>query len=110
MNNIETGYKCRMIKEWSNEKRRNGSVFNFRIVNDIHRKIEKNWVLTDKQHDAINNIYKKFKIDRWCIKKNQIRQYDDGDEYTWRENVSDKRDMREIYFNPNHGNHRGKPK
>jgi hypothetical protein len=87
MDNIETGYKCRMIKEWSNEKRRNGSVFNFRIVNDIHNKIEKNWVLTDKQHDAINNIYKKFKIDRWCIKKNQIRQYDDGDEYTWKENI-----------------------
>ncbi|MCP5060979.1 MAG: hypothetical protein GY936_00750 [Ignavibacteriae bacterium] len=43
-------------------------------MNDIHRKIQKNWVLTDKQHDAIDNVYKKFKIDRWCNKKNQERE------------------------------------
>ncbi len=105
MNNIETGYKCRMIKEWSFEKRKNGSHFNFNFVNDIHRKIQKNWVLTEKQHDAIDNVYKKFKIDRWCIKKNQERDERDSDTF-----FSHKRDMRDMYFNPSHGNHRGKPK
>ena len=87
-----------------------GRFFNFKIVYDIDRKIEKNWVLTEKQHNAIQNIYKKFKIDKWCIKKNQIKQYDSdsGDDYTWRENVGDdddrifthKKDMRDYYFNP----------
>ena len=110
MNNIETAYKCRMIKEWCSEMSKKGRFFNFKIVYDIDRKIEKNWVLTEKQHNAIQNIYKKFKIDKWCIKKNQIKQYDSdsGDDYTWRENVGDdddrifthKKDMRDYYFNP----------
>ena len=74
MNNIETGYKCRMIKEWAN-----GKSFNLKVVNDISGKIQKNWVLTDNQHQAIDNIWKKFRIDKWCNKKNMEKCYDDDD-------------------------------
>ena len=57
MNNIETAYKCRMIKEWCSEMSKKGRFFNFKIVYDIDRKIEKNWVLTEKQHNAIQKFY-----------------------------------------------------
>jgi len=76
MNNIETGYKCRMIKEWASEKQQKGKVFNLKVVNDISFKIRKNWVLTEKQHQAIDNIYKKFRVDKWCNKKNMEKCYD----------------------------------
>jgi len=77
MNNIETGYKCRMIKEWSFEKALKGKTFNLKVVNDISGKIKRNWVLTDKQHQAIDNIYKKFRIEKWCNMKNMEKCYDD---------------------------------
>lgn len=75
MNNIETGYKCRMIKEWATERK--GKGFNLKVVNDINGKIQKNWVLTDNQHQAIDNIWKKFRIEKWCNKKNMEKCYDD---------------------------------
>ena len=103
MNNIETAYKCRMIKEWCSEMSKKGRFFNFKIVYDIDRKIEKNWVLTEKQHNAIQNIYKKFKIDKWCTKKNQIKQYDSDSDSSDSDRIfTHKKDMRDYYFNPRH--------
>ncbi len=107
MNNIETGYKCRMIKEWSFEKKLKGKAFNLKVVNDISGKIQRNWVLTEKQHQAIDNIYNKFRINTWCNKKNMRRQ-NDSDSDSESDNDTDddrifthKRDMRDMYYNPN---------
>jgi len=106
MNNIETGYKCRMINEWAIQKK--GKQFNLKVVNDISGKIRRGWVLTEKQHQAIDNIYKKFRIDMWS-KKNKRGKYDrDSDSDSDSESENDdriftyKRDMRDMYYNPNH--------
>jgi len=104
MNNIETGYKCRVIKEWASEKQQKGKAFNLKVVNDISFKIRKNWVLTEKQHQAIDNIYKKFRVDTWCNKKYMGRQSESDNDSDSDSDCffSYKRDMKEMYHNPNH--------
>ena len=115
MNNIETGYKCKLIKKWSFERKLKGKTYKFNIVYDISRKIERDWELTEKQHKAIDNIYRKFRIKEWAKTKKLNRDGDscsdssDCDILSDSDTCSDsdtpifthKRDMRDMYCNPN---------